>query len=711
MKKNKILLTLFLLILIVFTPLFNLKADDKQNEINNLKIQIKAMTTEEKVNLLFKREAIVENDVLQNDVFEYQINTRKLYRREKSRLIYNDLLKYFKNYNNYKFTSGKINVLDFKINTSLLIDSEEEMNNIKTIINEAWFTFLDDYKQVYWVRGLSFNCTIVGAGNTSSITITPHSTDVLYYDFIKNQFDNHLFLEDFVDFLAIKEHYVKEANKMSTTYEKIKYVHDRLILEKEYSETSEMSHTPLGSLLPAYTPVCEAYAEAFFIIMQNLGIPVIYVTSKTHAWNNVKIGSLWYYIDVTWDDPVGEAINYIGTNHFLTPHQNIVEHTISDDEVMPSPFATKKFDKNNELLVEVETKNNYLHDGNPHKGYEKITIKNGLENITTGFKLTYLDKNLNILSNIPSEIGEYKLFISYKDGEKFANKIVYFSITGNLYKLTFRYKDEIHTIENIPNGKKIKDYLPKDSDLYILGKKFIKWEPELNPNDTISSNLEFSAIYDFININFFIKDKKVTILYDKNLINKVFLNKLLPREEDRLYNKLFMGWINKDTNKKVVDDDLYNDVNLYADYVNPGTFISMKNATFDTKTNTFNVNENFTINNLIKSSYTNSNIIFAKQESKDYTALYDKANKEIKLFYTVTNQDTKDSVQYETTIKLKKELTIEEENSLPKNFIPVLFKENKILSFLETYWYYFIIGFVVIVAIIVISNIPKKGKE
>ena len=33
--------------------------------------------------------------------------------------------------------------------------------------------------------------------------------------------------------------------------------------------------------------------------------------------------------------------------------------------------------------------------------------------------------------------------------------------------------------------------------------------------------------------------------------------------KDRLYNKFFMCWINKDTNKKVVDDDLYNDVNLY----------------------------------------------------------------------------------------------------------------------------------------------------
>lgn len=711
MKKNKVLLTLFLLILVVFTPLFNLNADNKQNEINSLKIQIKAMAIDEKVNLLFKREDIIENGLLQNDVFEYQINTRKVFRREKSKKIYKDILKYFKNPNNYILSSGKINVLDFKINTSLLVNEQEEMDNIQTIVNEAWFTFLDDYKQVYWVRGLKFNYTVVNPGETSSIIISPHSTDVLYYDTISKKFDNNLFLDDFIDFLAVKEHYVREAKKMTTTYNKIKYVHDRLILEKEYGKTSEMSHTPLGSLLPAYTPVCEAYAESFFIIMQNLGIPVIYVTSNTHAWNNVKIGSLWYYIDVTWDDPEGAGINHIGTKHFLTPHQNIPEHTISSNEVMPSPFTTKKFNISLELLVEIETKNNYLHNGNPQKGYEKLVIKNGLEEITSGIKLTYLNKNSNILSNIPTEIGEYKLFISYKDGEKFANKIVYFSITGKLYQLTFRYKDEVHTIENIPSGKKIKDYLPKDSDLLILGKKFVRWEPELNPNDSINSNLEFVAVHEFININFFIEDKKVTILYNKNLVNKVFLNQLLPREEDRLYNKLFMGWINKKTNQKVSDEDLHNDLNLSADYVNPGTFISMKNATFDTKTNSFKVNESFTINDLIKSSYINSYIIFDKQESKDYTALYDKTTKEIKLFYTVTNEDTKDSVKYETTVKLNKELTAQEENSLPKNFIPVFFKENKVLSFFETYWYYFIIGFVVIVAIIVISSVPKKRKE
>lgn len=103
-------------------------------------------------------------------------------------------------------------------------------------------------------------------------------------------------------------------NVSGSTEEQIKEVHDYLIDNLEYDSTlsNDNIYNVYGALVNNYT-VCEGYAKAFKLIMDELDIPCIVVCGsaenskgeiENHAWNYVMIDKEWYGIDVTWDDPI-----------------------------------------------------------------------------------------------------------------------------------------------------------------------------------------------------------------------------------------------------------------------------------------------------------------------------------------------------------------------------------------------------------------------
>lgn len=60
--------------------------------------------------------------------------------------------------------------------------------------------------------------------------------------------------------------------------------------------------------------VCDGYARATALLLQEAGIEAYYVGSSNHAWNIVKIGNHYFHIDVTYADSFGNEIVY---NRFL----------------------------------------------------------------------------------------------------------------------------------------------------------------------------------------------------------------------------------------------------------------------------------------------------------------------------------------------------------------------------------------------------------
>ena len=90
---------------------------------------------------------------------------------------------------------------------------------------------------------------------------------------------------------------VKQIGKGSRVY-KVRAAHDYLIAHMQYDSNYFNPYYAFSK----GRGMCMSYALAYQRILQEMGIPCIYVKGIDHAWNMVKIGRYWYNVDVTWDD-------------------------------------------------------------------------------------------------------------------------------------------------------------------------------------------------------------------------------------------------------------------------------------------------------------------------------------------------------------------------------------------------------------------------
>ena len=132
-----------------------------------------------------------------------------------------------------------------------------------------------------------------------------------------------------------------------TTYDKVKYVHDRIIEMAEYDQEKLDNNSNMYGLFVNGKAVCEGYAEGFKYIMDKLNIPCVIIYgngiddnggSEFHSWNEVMMDDgKWYAVDTTWDDPIvigGGRISY-ETKHryFLKGSTNFSGTHINEPDV------------------------------------------------------------------------------------------------------------------------------------------------------------------------------------------------------------------------------------------------------------------------------------------------------------------------------------------------------------------------------------------
>lgn len=108
-----------------------------------------------------------------------------------------------------------------------------------------------------------------------------------------------------------------------TKKEKLQAIHDYLVRYCVYDEYApgkgyDDSYTAYGCLVRRQA-VCQGYAAAFNLLATKAGICSITVAGEagggSHAWNYVKVGSTYRYIDATWDDPVPDRGSKAGVPH------------------------------------------------------------------------------------------------------------------------------------------------------------------------------------------------------------------------------------------------------------------------------------------------------------------------------------------------------------------------------------------------------------
>ncbi len=114
------------------------------------------------------------------------------------------------------------------------------------------------------------------------------------------------------DFNTCTSEILAGAVNLGSDYEKEQYIHDALVQIVEYKVSMPIDQSAYSAIVLGKS-VCAGYARAFQYLMQQLGIPCYYCTGyagEDHAWNIVKMGSLYRNVDVTWDDTDPSTYDY-----------------------------------------------------------------------------------------------------------------------------------------------------------------------------------------------------------------------------------------------------------------------------------------------------------------------------------------------------------------------------------------------------------------
>lgn len=73
---------------------------------------------------------------------------------------------------------------------------------------------------------------------------------------------------------------------------------------------------------------CAAYSDMFYILCKAAGYPVRFVIGYygdiCHAWNKVKIGSAWYWVDAAWYDS-DDGMSYGFSKKLWKTHSKVFE--------------------------------------------------------------------------------------------------------------------------------------------------------------------------------------------------------------------------------------------------------------------------------------------------------------------------------------------------------------------------------------------------
>lgn len=112
----------------------------------------------------------------------------------------------------------------------------------------------------------------------------------------------------------------------ASNYEKIRHFNEVLTTTNEYNTSANLNNIlhegrecigALAGKIGTEGPVCEAYARAFKVLCDEVGIPCVLVDgdanngsgSGAHMWNYAQLDGAWYAVDVTWNDPMVRGVS------------------------------------------------------------------------------------------------------------------------------------------------------------------------------------------------------------------------------------------------------------------------------------------------------------------------------------------------------------------------------------------------------------------
>ena len=128
-----------------------------------------------------------------------------------------------------------------------------------------------------------------------------------------------------------------------STADKIKASHDYIINHSRYDKDRSdngvinyQSDIAYGPLLQGYS-LCGGYTDAMELFLEDLKVKSYKISNDKHVWNGVNLGSNWYHLDLTWDDPIASN------------NQDILEYTyflVDNNKLLATGNDQLQFDTN-----------------------------------------------------------------------------------------------------------------------------------------------------------------------------------------------------------------------------------------------------------------------------------------------------------------------------------------------------------------------------
>ncbi|MBR1759400.1 MAG: hypothetical protein IJ744_11870 [Lachnospiraceae bacterium] len=177
--------------------------------------------------------------------------------------------------------------------------------------NRIVFAMTSDYPAYYWTGGAYVMHSMGGQVSSIEFTVPADAKDRVERS------------------KARAEEIVAEAKAAvgEDPYELVKYYFETIVTSTNYIKSEHDQW--MNNVLLEGNAVCAGYAKTFLYLCQLSGIECGYVTGhskgESHAWNVVKLDDVWYWVDVTWGDPVSN--NEKPGNNFI----NYNYLTFSDD--------------------------------------------------------------------------------------------------------------------------------------------------------------------------------------------------------------------------------------------------------------------------------------------------------------------------------------------------------------------------------------------
>mgnify|MGYP002625270094 CR=1 FL=1 len=208
-------------------------------------------------------------------------------------------------------------------------------------VSAAFQAVYEDRPDFFWLNG-SCKATTKTLGSRSTVYFRPQLTEPLTAASISLQRRR---------LSQAAETLVRQAVRSNgNLYEQIVYLHDYMVQHTEYRE-SVHCHDAYGCLVEGRA-VCAGYAAAFQLLMQKLAVECGRVhggsatkkhADSSHEWNYIRLSDGYYFVDVTWDDPVvngSSAGDRLSHAFFCIDLQELrLTHRLAADQRLPQVWG------------------------------------------------------------------------------------------------------------------------------------------------------------------------------------------------------------------------------------------------------------------------------------------------------------------------------------------------------------------------------------